>query len=220
MAVPTVHKHRILALIALLALTLLANPVRAVEVEVQALFTNAAMLKIQGQSKVLKVGQSFGGVTLLEANSKQAVIELDGERRQVTVSQRISSTFEQPEDRQVSIPRNSQMQYRSQAEINGRRVEVMVDTGANVVAMNSAHAQSLGIEYRAGTPGKVDTAGGMVDAWAVTLDSVDVGGIRVNHVVASVIDGGHPTTILLGMTYLRHVEMHEKGGILFLSRDY
>ena len=52
------------------------------------------------------------------------------------------------------------------------------------------------------------------------LDSVDVGGIRVDGVRASVIEGEHPRAILLGMTYLKHVEMREKNGVLQLSRDY
>ena len=207
------NKRCLPVLTVFIALALGAASVCATEVEVQALFTDAAMLKIQGQSKMLRVGQSFGGVTLLQATSRAALIELDGERRQVTVSQRISGNYQAPTKRQVSIPRDAMMQYRSQAEINGRRVEVMVDTGANVVAMNSVQAQSLGIKYLEGELSRVITAAGAVDAWMVMLDSVDVGGIRVNSVQASVIEGSHPTTILLGMTYLRHVEMKEKGSV-------
>ena len=202
------------------ALLLSALPAYATDIEVQALFTNAAMMKIDGQSKMLKVGQSFGGVTLLESTSQAAVIELNGEKQQVTVSQRISGNFQQPASLEVVIPRDSMMQYISQAEINGRRVQVMVDTGANIVALNSQQAKSLGVDFRSGTPTRVSTASGVVDAWVVMLDSVDVGGIRVDRVEASVIEGGYPATILLGMTYLRHVEMKEKTGILHLSRDY
>ncbi len=90
----------------------------------------------------------------------------------------------------------------------------------NVVAMNSGHAASLGIDFRAGTPAQVETASGVVEAWVVALQSVDVGGIRVDNVRATVVEGTHPTTILLGMTYLQHVQMNEKNGILLLSRDY
>lgn len=193
---------------------------RAAEVEVQALFTHAAMLKIQGQSKMLKVGQSFAGVTLLAATSEVAVIEINGKRQEVVVSQRITGNYQTPTERRVRIPRDSQMQYQSQAEINGRRVKILVDTGANVVAMNSIQASSLNIDYQSGVPSRVTTAAGVVDAWMVTLDSVSVGGIRVNSVQASVIEGGHPTTILLGMTFLQHVEMHESDGILLLTRGY
>lgn len=186
----------------------------------QALFTNAAMLKISGTSKMLKAGQSFGAVKLIEANSKVAVIELNGKRRELKVSQRITGNYEKPKARQVSIPRDSAMQYIVQATINGLAVRVMVDTGANVVAMNSAHATALGVDISAGMPSQVVTASGTVGAWVVKLDSIDVGGIRVDNVQASVVGGTHPTTILLGMTYLQHVQMQEKNGILMLSRDY
>lgn len=201
-------------------LLLAASLASAAEVQVQALFTNAAMIKVNGASKMLKVGQSFGGVKLLAATSQLATIELDGQRRELTVSQRISGNYEVPADRTVSIPRDSSLQYQVQAAINGRTMTVLVDTGANVVAMNSGDAVALGIDFRAGTPTRVETASGVVPAWVVTLQSVDVGGIRVDNVRASVVEGTHPTTILLGMTYLQHVQMTEKNGILMLSRGY
>jgi len=192
----------------------------AQDVQVQALFTNAAMLKIDGTRKMLKVGQSFGSVKLIAADSRAAVVELNGKRRALKVSGRITGNYQQAQTRQVRIPRDSAMQYIVQATINGRAMRVMVDTGANVVAMNSAHATALGVDYSAGTPSQVVTASGTVGAWVVKLDSIDVGGIRVDNVQASVVGGTHPTTVLLGMTYLQHVQMQEKDGILMLSRDY
>jgi aspartyl protease family protein len=209
-------------LVRLFALLLVLAPVSvsATEVEVQALFTNAAMLKIDGQSKLLKAGQSYAGVTLIEANSREAWVEMDGERRQVLVSQRITGKYEALAQRQIRIPRNSQMQYKTRASFNGRGVEVLVDTGANIVAMNAAQAQVLGIDYRAGAPVQLQTASGMAPAWLVTLESIELGGIRVDNVQASVVEGGFPTVILLGMTYLKHVDLQEKNGVLLISRDY
>ena len=55
---------------------------------------------------------------------------------------------------------------------------------------------------------------------AVTLRSVSVGGIRVENVQATVLEGDFPSTILLGMTYLQHVDMEENNGVLSLSRDW
>jgi aspartyl protease family protein len=210
---------RVISLLLALALVLGGKSALAQDVQVQALFTNAAMLKISGTSKMLKVGQSFGAVKLIEANSQVAIIELNGKRRELKVSQRITGNYERAKTRQVSIPRDSAMQYIVQATINGRGMRVLVDTGANVVAMNSAHATALGIDFSAGIPSQVVTASGTAGAWVVKLDSIDVGGIRVDNVQASVVGGTHPTTILLGMTYLQHVQMQEKNGILMLSRD-
>jgi aspartyl protease family protein len=86
--------------------------------------------------------------------------------------------------------------------------------------MNSDHAVAMGVDYAAGEAMRVETASGMQGAKLVNLTSVDVGGIRVENVRAAVIEGGFPTTILLGMSFLKHVDMKESGGILSLSRAY
>jgi aspartyl protease family protein len=189
-------------------------------VEVQGLFTDAAVLKVDGKSKMIRVGQSLGGVTLLEANSNSITIELNGERRVLGMSQRISSNYQVPEAREVQILRDERLQYRTKASINGRSMVVLVDTGANIVAMNASHARSIGLDPYVGEPARVETASGVVDARTVMLKSVDVGGIRVENVRATVMKGSHPGTILLGMSYLRHVDIRENGGVLSLSQAY
>lgn len=215
-------RKRFTALAAVAALLLLhpagwAAPPR---VEVEALFTNAAVLMIDGERKMLKAGQSYRGVTLVTAVSSKASIEVDGQTRELGVSRHIGTRYENSEPRVVSIPRDARMQYQTTAIINGRSVPVLVDTGANVVALNSAQAGTLGVDYGAGSPARVETASGMVNAWYVILQSVDVGGIRVDNVEATVVEGDFPSTILLGMTYLRHVKMQEADGVLSLSRTW
>jgi aspartyl protease family protein len=37
---------------------------------------------------------------------------------------------------------------------------------------------------------------------------------------ASVVEGNFPGTILLGMTYLQHVEIQESNGVLSLSKAW
>ena len=190
------------------------------DVEVEALFTDAAVLRINGQRKMLRSGQSFGGVTLVAAHSRTATLEVDGATRELGLSRRVGTNYQAAQSRVVEIPRDAQLQYQTTATINGMRVRVLVDTGANVVAMNSRHAATLGVDYRAGVPGQVETAGGIMRAWQVTLRSVDVGGIQVDGVQASVVEGDFPVDVLLGMTFLRHVEMQETNGVLSLSRSW
>jgi aspartyl protease family protein len=60
----------------------------------------------------------------------------------------------------------------------------------------------------------------VVDAYQITLKSVDVGGIRVEHITGSVLEGAFPEIVLLGTTYLQHVEMSEKDGILLLMGKF
>ena len=115
------------------------------EVGVQGLLEGAAIIDVSGESKLIRVGQSLNGVTLVEANSKRAIVEIDGVHHTLTMSQRISSTYQTPEPRKVVIRRDEKMQYQTTASMNGRSMRVLVDTGANIVAMNQAHARAIGL---------------------------------------------------------------------------
>lgn len=189
-------------------------------IQVEALLPNTAVLMIDGQRRTLRAGESYQGVTLVSADARAAVLEIDGERQTVGLNRMITTRYSDPEKRQVDIPRNDRRQYITTAQINGRSVSVVVDTGANIVAMSSDHAERLGIDFRQGRPAKLETASHVVDAWMVNLASVEVGGIRVDNVQASVSEGDFPATILLGMSYLEHVELREKNGVLSLSRSW
>ena len=192
----------------------------APSIEVEALMTDAAVLKIDGERKMLKAGQSYKGVTLVSAYSRTATLEVDGKQQVVGLSRRIGADFQEPNEQVVSIRRDERLQYNTTILINGRTMPALVDTGANLVALSSKHAQALSIDYKTGFQSQVETASGMVGAWLITLRSVSVGGIRVENVQATVVDGSFPTTILLGMSYLKHVEMKENNGVLSLSRGW
>ncbi|RKZ34041.1 MAG: TIGR02281 family clan AA aspartic protease, partial [Gammaproteobacteria bacterium] len=63
-----------------IAVGLLGNPAQAVEkVSVQALFKDMAVLVVDGKRRTLRSGQtSPEGIKLISADSKQAVLEIDG----------------------------------------------------------------------------------------------------------------------------------------------
>jgi len=106
---------------------------------VQGLLEGAAILKVTDQSKLIRMGQSLNGVTLVEANSRRAVVEIEGVRHTLTISQRISSTYQTPESREVVIRRDENRQYQTTASMNGHSMRVLVDTGATIL---------LGMTYR------------------------------------------------------------------------
>lgn len=192
----------------------------AMDVVVEALLPGVAVVRIDGQRVTLREGKVTKGVRLIEADAKSALIEVEGKTQRLGVSQRISTSFSKPAERVVTIPRNNQMQYLTNAEINGTRLSVLVDTGANIVALNSRHAAAVGIDPSEGQPSTVQTAGSVVPARRVNLDVVDVGGIRINNVAATVIDGEFPVTILLGMSFLQHVTINDSNGVLTLKARY
>ena len=208
----------------LLVLCALLGPVNAApaapRIEVEALFPEAAVVKVDGQRKMLRVGEAFRGVTLLAAGSASATLEVAGQQQVHGLTRSVGSSYQAPEKQVVKIPRDARMQYQTTALINGRSMPVLVDTGANVLAMNTLHARALGVPVEEGQPSMVETASGRVKARIVNLQSVSVGGIRVDNVRASVVEGEFPATILLGMTYLQHVDIEENNGVLSLSRAW
>jgi len=191
-------------------------------VQVVGLFKNKAVIKIDGKQRVLSAGQSSPeGVTLVSADSKQAVIEINGERQMLGLSREIMSGFVEPEIKQVSIRKNTRSEYLVSGSINGRSSIFLVDTGANLVALNSQLAQRLGIDFlKRGTKSQVVTAGGVRDSYNVVLDKVEVGSIEVRNIAATIVLGPDPRRILLGMSYLQHVDMRESDGIIYLEQKY
>ena len=206
--------------VAALVAALLLSPVAWADIEVLGLFKGAALLKVDGEQKLLKVGQQWKGVALLEASSKQAIADIKGSRQTLTVSQRIGTNYTQPIGQTVRIPRNEHRQYITTAHINGRATRVLVDTGANILALNAQTARQLGVDYSKGVPSRVRTASGIVTGYQVMLDSVDVGGLKVGQVQASILEGPHPEMVLLGTSYLQHVHMQERDGILMLMSKF
>ena len=195
--------------------------VTASNVEVLALFKGAALLKIDGREQLVKAGKTTTeGIVLISATPKEAVLEINGQRKSLGLSQSISGAYEKPAMREYTVPMNSNGQYMTTATINGQIIEVQVDTGANTVALSRSHAERLGIPYRKGQPSRAATASGVVNSWSLILDSVNVGGITIANVQASVIDAEFPLTILLGMTYLEHVEIRKTGNSLHLKQRY
>jgi len=202
-----------------LCLTALAHGVAPVEVV--ALFKDRAVVRTAAGENLLRVGEtSEDGVTLLSADASLARVRYRDEVYDLSLSSRVSANFQVADKQRIAISPDGLGQYRVRGSINQTFANFLVDTGASVVAMSSRHAQSLGLDYRKGDPGSVETAQGTTDSWFITLDEVSVGGIRANNVQAAVIEGSYPVDILLGMSYLRQVGMEEREGVLTLVQKY
>ena len=66
-----------------------------------------------------------------------------GVREELKLTGHIATSFTPPSRTQWSIPANSARQYITTASFNGRRLKVLVDTGATVVALSSLQADRL-----------------------------------------------------------------------------
>lgn len=106
-----------------------------------------------------------------------------------------------------------------QAEINGRDIWVMVDTGATAVALSYEDAKEAGLR-----PGSLDfnipitTANGVGMAARVKLDRVEIDGVRVYDVDGVVLPEGALRGSLLGMSYLSRLRGFKvEDGVLYLE---
>ncbi|MGQ0673648.1 MAG: retropepsin-like aspartic protease family protein [Hyphomicrobium sp.] len=109
--------------------------------------------------------------------------------------------------------------FHTDAEINGRTVEVLVDTGATMVALTYEDAERAGIRPQPAdfTQG-VSTANGIARVAPVVLDRVSIGDITVRGVRAVVSERGRLSTTLLGMTFLSRLERVDmRSGVLVLE---
>lgn len=189
-------------------------------VEVRGLFKGGAILVIDGEQHLLKAGQtSPEGIKLVAADARKAVVEIDGRRRTMLLSKKIAASFTPPQKKTTTVSRDGNNQYLVTGTINGVNTEMLVDTGATAVAMSSVTASNLGINYRNDkNRGTARTASGLVTSYQVRLDTVSVGEITIRNVPAFVNEGAYPQTVLLGMSFLRHVEMRDRGGVLVLEQ--
>ena len=86
--------------------------------------------------------------------------------------------------------------------------------------MSSMQAEAMGIDYRRGQRGSVQTAQGNAESHFMTLEKVTVAGITAHNVQAAVITGRYPLDILLGMSFLKQVSIREQSGVMTLVQNY
>lgn len=192
-------------------------------VQVIGLFKDRAVVRIDGQQRVLSVGKkSPEGVTLIKADSRSAVLDINGQSVTFNLDRGMGGQYRKPAaGPEVRVYRNQRGMFMTVGSINGAPVNFLVDTGATTVAMNANMARRLGIDFRVdGDPAVVSTASGYTRAYRVKLDSVKVGAIELLNVDAMVIDGGHPPEVLLGMSFLGQLEMINTDETLILKKKY
>jgi aspartyl protease family protein len=212
------------AVIVALAGLLTAPVSRALQdLHVVALFTDRAVVMIDGKRHLLKVGEtSPEGVTLVSADSTGALFEYRGRQLQRGLDGRTRAALPaEPAAEEYHIYRDSRGMYRSVGSINGLTVQFLLDTGASAIAMNAAQARRLGVDYRVeGRSTFVTTASDVIEAFKVKLDVVRVGAIELRNVDAVVMEGQQPVEVLLGMSFLGRLEMSNRDNRLILRRKY
>lgn len=106
--------------------------------------------------------------------------------------------------------------------VNGHLYQdFVIDTGATMVTIPTTAAEKLGIDIDASTPvHRLITAGGVIEAPQIRLDSITLGGWTEYNVTAYVVDMPDQSGLgLLGLNYLNRfrMDLNTKAGVLTLA---
>ena len=105
---------------------------------------------------------------------------------------------------EVVLKRGLDGHYRSEALINGEKVDVLVDTGATGVAISQSIADKLNLKSIDAISTR--TANGDSVGYMVRLDSIKLGGVEAKN-VSAMIAPGLEGDVLLGMSFLGRMDV-------------
>ena len=208
-------------LLALLALGPLAV---AQTVALSGMLGGKALLIVDGSApKSVAAGESYRGVKIISTQGDQAVMEIAGKRQTVRVGEAPASvgggSGGETGGTKVVLSASSGGHFVTQGQINGRAVQLVVDTGATMVSLSVADAERIGLNYKAGQAVQIGTANGVIPAWRTKLASIRVGDVMVYDVDALVSSGAMPY-VLLGNSFLAHFQMTRTNDQMVLEKRY
>ncbi len=198
----------------------LSSSAAAIDVNVVGLFPSKAVVQIDGGAlQTLSVGQKTAeGVVLVSVDRDAATFEVDGQRMTLGLGHARMKTSTSAAA--VKIMADERGQFVLNGEINGTAIRFTVDTGSTLIALPAREARRLGLDYRKGQPVLMNTANGSAAGYRVLLDTVRVGEVTVNGVDAVVMEGEGLPVALLGMSFLRRMDIRREGEIMTLTKRY
>ena len=116
---------------------------------------------------------------------------------------------------EVRLQRNRHGHYVASGSINGQAVEFMLDTGATDVSIPASIAEKLGLQR--GRAMTYQTANGAITAWQTTVDVIQLGALQLGPIRASINPNDSSGAVLLGMSFLRHLDFSQQGNTLTLK---
>ncbi len=118
--------------------------------------------------------------------------------------------------KELVLQRNRIGHYVANGHINSQAVTFMLDTGATDVSIPEAIARKL--KLKPGPSAIYQTANGPVRVQITQLDKVSLGDITLTDVRATINPGYKSDEILLGMSFLKHLEFSQRGSTLTLRQ--
>ena len=202
-------------------LAVLPFAVQGADVALAGVIGARAVLVIDaGAPQTLAVGaRSREGVKLVALRDEIATVEVDGRRETLRLGEHAIHVKGWQEAVRLQLQADSQGHFVSRGRINGIEVNLLVDTGATFVSLGRSDAKRIGLDYTKGERGLTATANGTVPVWRMRLDTVELGGMTLHNVDASVHESELPL-VLLGMSFLNRTQWQRDGDKLILQKRY
>ena len=115
---------------------------------------------------------------------------------------------------ELALTRARDGHYYADGEINGKPVKFMLDTGATQIALSQRLANELGLAL--GPALTLQTAAGAATGYPTRLARVRLGAIEMHNLGAVVSEKMADESVLLGMNFLKRLEMVQRGDQLTL----
>jgi len=180
-----------------------------------------ALLMINGAPHTLAIGNTVKGVTLKRVMPGQAEVEIGGKTMLVAMGGAPASVggggSGGATGREILIAAGPGGHFVTSGQINGKAVQLMVDTGATSVAISRSEAERIGIDWKNGQRGVSQTAGGVVPTYGVQLTSVRIGDVEVFGVNAMILPVEMPF-VLLGNSFLTRFTMRRDANVMKLEK--
>jgi len=212
----------------LLALLALGQVAEAQTVALSGMLGSKALVIVDGGApKSVAVGESYRGVKIVSTQGDQAVMEIAGKRHTMRVGEAPASVGGASGSganggaggTKVVLSAGSGGHFFTQGQINGRAVQLVMDTGATLVSLSVADAERVGLNYKAGQAVQMSTANGVIPGWRLKLASVRIGDVVVYEVDAIVSSGSMPY-VLLGNSFLTRFQMTRTNDQMVLEKRY
>lgn len=205
------------------ALALAAGPAGAQVVNLVGLSAGKALLVIDGAApRFLGSGDTASGVRVVTLSADAAVVDVHGERRTLHLGdQPLSSApaTARTGTHRIVLVADGSGHFTGQAQVNGRVLPFLLDTGATVTVLSEAQASEIGLASANGRTVRVKTANGEGTGHAVMLNSVRVGDATTYNVDALVIPSSLPY-MLLGNSFLARFGMRRENDRMILEQRY
>ena len=136
--------------------------------------------------------------------------------KQYNPNEKVQQSVDPDGTYEVSLTRNRFGHYVTSGSINGQPVTFLLDTGATNISIPEPVARRLGLKR--GAPISVSTANGMITVYNIVLDRVAIGPLEIRALRGGINPHMDGDEILLGMNFLKHLELIQRGDQLILKK--